>query len=359
MTDPQSRAIVFHELIRESEEIFLAALAKGIPAVLEHSQLPDGIRSDNIEAFRRGIARVIVSAKSLIEGFNVPSADIGIIAASTGGVRQRIQTLGRMLRRKPDRGDARIYVFYVPDTQDEAIYEKADWESVIGARRNRYFDWRYPGESTDWKTGLRENPEPPREYKPPSWEVDVSKLHLGDPYPGSPRGTDLKVDDANNLRTADNALVRVSRGLVDAIVERTRFRRARLTPAGHLIVRVDEGGSKGKEDWQYLGVIRLATEETPDLTIRFDIRTSSGKRRIFRPADRDARRIPWALGPGDAKSSEAATTLVELLEWIERQEARLSRKVNKLYWDGGSRYWLEVAGERLYYDGKAAPLEFA
>ena len=359
MAEPRSRAIVFHELIRESEKTFLAAVVAKIPAVLEHSQLPDGIRTENIEAFRRGIARVIVSAKSLIEGFNVPSADIGIIMASTGGVRQRIQTLGRMLRRKPDEADARIYVFYVPDTQDEAIYEKADWESVIGAKRNRYFNWRYPVGSSDWTAGLSENPEPPREYKPPSWEVDVSNLSLGDRYPGSPRGTDLKVDDARNLRMADSELISAPRNFVDAIVERTRFRRARLTPAGHLIVRIDEGGGKGAGDWRYVGVLDLPTQKTASPSVRLDIRAASGKRRIFRRPDRGSRRIPWALGPGEAKSSEAAKTLVELLEWIGQQETRCSCKINTLFWDGGSRYWLEIAGERIPFDRTSAPLEFA
>ncbi|WP_343425006.1 helicase-related protein [Candidatus Amarolinea dominans] len=187
LADQDARAIVFHESIEAIENLFLQALQRKIPAVLEHSQLPDGLRAENIEAFREGVARVIISAKSLVEGFNVPSADLGIIAASSSSVRQRIQSLGRMLRRKPGDRSARVFVLYVRDTEDEAIYEKADWENVIGAERNQYFIWRPGDEGTRWPEGLEVSVSAPRTYRPPSWEVDVAGLAPQSPYPGQTR----------------------------------------------------------------------------------------------------------------------------------------------------------------------------
>jgi hypothetical protein len=56
-----------------------------------------------------------------------------------GESRERIQSLGRMLRRKPSEHTARIIVLYIRNTKYEAIYEKADWEDIIGIERNRYF----------------------------------------------------------------------------------------------------------------------------------------------------------------------------------------------------------------------------
>ena len=32
--------------------------------------------------------------------------------------------------------------------------------------------------------------------------------------------------------------------------------------------------------------------------------------------------------------------------------------VKEIYWDNRNRYWLEVSGERISYDGALAPLEF-
>ena len=139
-----SRAILFHESIDEVMSLFLALLKERIPVVVENSYLSEDIRENSIELFRKGTAKVIVSARSLIEGFNVPSADIGIIVASNTSVRQRIQTLGRVLRRSKT-GDKEkssvVYVLYMDKTTDEYIYEKTDWNKIIGAERNRYFYW--------------------------------------------------------------------------------------------------------------------------------------------------------------------------------------------------------------------------
>jgi len=52
-----------------------------------------------MEWFRdEGHANVMLSVKALIEGVDVPSADVGIIRVSNSSIRQRIQTFGRVLR---------------------------------------------------------------------------------------------------------------------------------------------------------------------------------------------------------------------------------------------------------------------
>lgn len=252
--DPDGHAIVFHESIDEIEALFLRAIELTLPAVLEHSQLPESLRSENIDAFRKGVARVIISAKSLVEGFNVPSADLGIIAASSGSVRQRIQSLGRMLRRKGDGRSARIIVLYVRDTEDDAIYEKADWGTIIGAERNKYFLWSKGKEDDLWSATLRETSDPPRVYRPTSRDIDVSKLKLGDPYPGQTDGIDLRVDQSDNLRSEDGALVPAPCRALSGI----ESERSPLSPhtayARHLIVRMDADDAKGA-DWHYVRIV--------------------------------------------------------------------------------------------------------
>lgn len=357
VTDPDQRAIVFHESIEEIEDLFLQAIEQDLPAVLEHSQLPDSLRAENIEAFRQGDARVIISARSLVEGFNVPSADLGIITASSGSVRQRIQSLGRMLRRKPSGRGARIVVLYVRDTEDEAIYQKADWENVIGAERNRYFVWRGPAGGKHWTAGLDETPNPPRSYKPPSWEIDVDDLKRGSPYPGRPDGLGLRVDQAGNLRTEDGALLPVGRDNIEAILEHNSYRRARRTPAGHLIARVDQNGSGGA-DWRYLGKAELPDNTNDDTAIRLRLRRTSGRRVIARE-DEGRRGVEhFALGPGASRSPEAGESRDRLLEWVRSVEASERIEARELYWDKGTRYWLEIGGRRIEHRDPLAPLEF-
>lgn len=355
--DTDGRAIVFHESVEEIETLFLRAVEVGLPAVLEHSQLPDGIRSENIGAFRQGIARIIISARSLVEGFNVPSADLGIIMASSGSVRQRIQSLGRMLRRKAEGRTARIMVLYIRDTEDESIYEKADWETIVGAERNRYFTWKTASNDVPWSHGLEETSKAPREYRPPSWEVDVSGVRPGDPYPGQSAGLDLKVDQSGNLRTEDGVLVPATGEAIAGIVERNHYRRARRTPAGHLIVRVDTRSSV-EGDWRFLGSVDLPDESGTSTVVRLRIRTSSGKRVIAWAKDAKSGNMWFALGPDASRTPEGGQARDQLLEWTRRVELERGIAVKEIFWDGSTSYWLEVGGERIPDDGPLAPLEF-
>src|SRR5205823_6089214 len=121
-----ARVILFHESIDEVVRLFLQLRGEGVAAVMEHSDLPGELRDASLELFRSGVAPVIVSARSLIEGFNVPEADLGVIVASSSSTRQRIQSIGRVLRRyqsvSGQEKASRICVLYVRDSVDDRIY---------------------------------------------------------------------------------------------------------------------------------------------------------------------------------------------------------------------------------------------
>lgn len=364
MHEGQRKAIVFHEAIEEIDKLFLSALQHGIPAVLEHSKLPQGIRTGNIDAFRRGIARTIISAKSLVEGFNVPSADLGIIAASSGSVRQRIQSLGRMLRRKEGDGGAIIFVLYVRDTEDESIYQKADWESVVGAQRNRYFHWNPTAEDATAPMNLQalqellvEQGQAPRKYLPPCVEIDATELEIGKPYPAQPTGVEMKVDQAGNLRLEDETLVPAPKSVVAAICEANRYRRAVRTPCSHLIVRSGDGPGHDAL-WTYLGDIELpepAPAAEVEATIRLTVKNVSGRRVI---ALKRGRNEVFARSPEKAQSLEAGRTQAALFKWILELESERKQPVREVCWDGAIHYWVELGGDRLSFAGPSAPLEF-
>lgn len=55
-------------------------------------------RDEAIAAFRAGSLRVLVSARVLNEGFDVPDADVAIIVGGTLGEREHVQRVGRVLR---------------------------------------------------------------------------------------------------------------------------------------------------------------------------------------------------------------------------------------------------------------------
>ncbi len=162
---PAAKIIIFHERKEECKTIF-ESLKETLPEdwrdkiAIEHSGITSKTeRMDAINGFRDGSYQILVSVKTLVEGIDVPNADVGIIVASTASIRQRIQTLGRILRRKFDQTtkEAQMHILYVRDTVDESIYEKLDWTDLTGKENNEYASWEYGADECTVSI------EPPRE----------------------------------------------------------------------------------------------------------------------------------------------------------------------------------------------------
>ena len=84
----QAKVLLFHERVDEAVQLYerLKAALVGIPIGLEHSKLATRERAAALAGFRNGTIRILVSVKSLIEGIDVPDADVGISVASSASV---------------------------------------------------------------------------------------------------------------------------------------------------------------------------------------------------------------------------------------------------------------------------------
>jgi len=253
--NPNSNAILFHESIEQVMALFGLLREKGYAVVAEHSEFPDAMRVESLRLFRRGTARVIVSARSLIEGFNVPTADLGIVVAASASVRQRVQTLGRLLRRNRAHDgrekQATLFVLYAAGTVDDLIYAKADWEQFVGADRNEYYVWQPGGDS---------EPEPcegpPRRPPVDESKVDIQTLIPGGAYPGdSDQGQVYSLDTQGTVRDEHGNLVKPNQQLQTIIAPFHRTGgRFRVTPRNHFVIRLE----KTPEAWQAIYLGRLA-----------------------------------------------------------------------------------------------------
>ena len=248
---PDARIILFHESIVEAMRLFIRLRDEGFPVIAEHSELPDSVRETGLDLFRKGIAQVLVSVKSLIEGFNVPAVDVGIIVASSSSVRQRIQSMGRVLRRHRGKdGEEKtscIHILYGQGTVDDAIYEKLDWERATGLDRNLYFLWT-PGEEPVSQPG------PPRSPLPREDEIDHETLTVGGMYPGRYEGEEFSCDTNLNIRDSEGRFAKDAVVLAQKVVEiKGQAGRFRITPKCHsVLVRVNRG-----DDWETLLVAKL------------------------------------------------------------------------------------------------------
>ena len=246
-----ARVILFHESINQVMDLYIRLRELGFPVIAEHSELPGSIRETGLDLFRRGVAQIIVSARSLIEGFNVPAVDVGIIVASSGSVRQRIQSLGRVLRRHRSRsGEEKtscIYVLYAEDSSEEHIYGKVNWDETTGVEQNRYFLWNVKDQPS-------EQDGPPKTPLPSEMQIDLKSLEPGCSYPGQYEGMELSCDNQRNVRNTDDQYAVDTRELAEAVVKaKGGPGKFKVTPKQQFVlVRVPV-----KEEWETRFVMRL------------------------------------------------------------------------------------------------------
>lgn len=313
-----ARIILFHESINEVMELYLRLRALGFPVVMEHSELPGSIREAGLDLFRRGTAKIIVSARSLIEGFNVPAVDVGIIVASSGSVRQRIQSLGRVLRRHRGRdGEEKtscIHVLYAADSAEEHIYGKLDWDETTGVDRNRFFLWNVDEAPIS-------QPGPPRTPLPSEEQVHSEGLVPGDPYPGRYEGMELSCDTRGNISNAAGQFAADTGSLAAAILKvKGRAGRFRVTPRRHFVlVRVP-----ADEDWQTLYVTHLPKP------LRF-VEASSASADLS-----EARRWQEQANPGDDYPFAGIALCENGLRFKQRAGGLIGKKIR-----GGENFALQ------------------
>lgn len=237
------RALLFHERVAESEHLYeqLLRALPGVPMALEHSRLPDRRRDEALAAFRSGRAQVLVSVKSLVEGIDVPEADVGISVAATSSVRQRIQALGRVLRRASSASggpkQAEMHLLYVNGTVDELIYAKEDWTDLTGEGANHY--WLWP---LDPDAPPQPQPGPPASPRPTE---EQEWLRIGQHAPLEPIrwlgvlvGQEYSVDTLGTVTNSSGAVISNPQRAAEAVL-RVRDRaggRFRVTPAHRLLL---------------------------------------------------------------------------------------------------------------------------
>jgi predicted helicase len=83
-----------------------------------------------LRRYRTGEARILVSCKALDEGLDIPSADVGILLATTSEQRQRIQRLGRILRLQEGKGKASLFYLSLAHTIEDSELLDAGIDSI-------------------------------------------------------------------------------------------------------------------------------------------------------------------------------------------------------------------------------------
>ena len=84
-----------------------------------HSEMDEDDKRNVLIKYQNSKIRILVACKALDEGLNVPETDVGIIVSSTNSSRQRIQRLGRILRRSKSVSVSRLFYLYVGSSNED------------------------------------------------------------------------------------------------------------------------------------------------------------------------------------------------------------------------------------------------
>lgn len=319
--NPAARIIIFHEMISEVMRLFMILKERGLPVIAEHSNLPDALRNTGLELFRQGIAQIIVSARSLIEGFNVPAIDVGIIAASSSSVRQRIQSLGRVLRKhRLATGEEKtscIHVLYAHKTVDDSIYGKVSWDTITGIDRNSYYHWS-PGSTPVPQEG------PPKTPLPKDRTIEPETLSAGCIYQGDYEGDEYTCDMKGNIANISRIYVLNPMNIPRLMKQiKGSYGKFKVTPfRKYVLVRLPQG-----EDW----ITRYVTTVTEP----FVFPSISAQMAV---SAEDVEQWVKNAGPGDQYPFEQVQAILKDLKFKQTRGGVISKKAlgGEMYARAGS-----------------------
>lgn len=133
--EQNNKIIIFSESIKYSE-----SLGQSIEnSVVVHSELPKKEVLKRLENFRNLETGVLIAPRMIDEGYDVPDANIAIVASFTRSGRQMIQRDGRLLRRKDL---VRRYTLVIKDIEEEKFFSiLRQTESVDIALQGSWLEW--------------------------------------------------------------------------------------------------------------------------------------------------------------------------------------------------------------------------
>jgi superfamily II DNA or RNA helicase len=92
-----------------------------VPAITHQTKVSE--RSEILQRFSKGEYGAVVTSKVLNEGVDVPEANVAVIISGSGSVREHVQRLGRILRRRVGKR-ARLYELISANTSETSTSDR-------------------------------------------------------------------------------------------------------------------------------------------------------------------------------------------------------------------------------------------
>jgi len=114
LKNKDKQILVFNQYNSSSTKIFWALVEKEVKSELVNSSMDKKIADSAVKSFNEGKLKVLLTTRQLDEGIDIKGADIAILCSSNSSMRQLIQRVGRVLRKKDVLSS--VYNIFIPDT---------------------------------------------------------------------------------------------------------------------------------------------------------------------------------------------------------------------------------------------------
>lgn len=114
----RDRIIVF---TADNATVYQIARKFLVPAITHQTKARE--RKEILQRFHSGVYSIVVTSQVLNEGVDVPAANVGIVLSGTSTIRENVQRLGRLLRKRPDK-QAILYEVIARGTMEEFSSER-------------------------------------------------------------------------------------------------------------------------------------------------------------------------------------------------------------------------------------------
>lgn len=117
------KIIIFSERIKQADDLYrLLSACYPEKTGRYHSKMGEQANRNVLECFRNGSIRILIACKAIDEGLDVPDASVGIIMSGTSTQRQRIQRLGRIVRKNDNKSSASLYYLHIEESSEDSCF---------------------------------------------------------------------------------------------------------------------------------------------------------------------------------------------------------------------------------------------
>ena len=127
---PRDRMLIF---TNDNETVYTISEQFLIPAITHQTRTKE--RRDVLKAFNQGDILALATSRVLNEGVNVPEANVAIVLSGTGTIREHVQRLGRILRRREGKHATLYEVISRNTVEDHISRRRRQHDAYDGAQK--------------------------------------------------------------------------------------------------------------------------------------------------------------------------------------------------------------------------------